>query len=99
MPKVSYTDLELAFTPARADYENWLDKQTGEVISFDSSIADALAEGRELERIPQWQQSQIESARRVLSAFGELPEADEDSVEMHRYVRIPVIETGEGLTG
>lgn len=94
-PKVSYTDLELAFTASTADYENWLDKQTGEVLSFERSIADALAEGRDLAHTPQWQQHELESARRVLRAFGELPGDAEDPLEMKRYARIPVIESGE----
>ena len=93
-PEISYTALERAFTAPSSDYENWLDKQTGEVLSFDRSIADALTVGGDLAHIPQWQQHEIESARRILKAFGELP-GDEDSVEMERYIRTPMIETGE----
>jgi hypothetical protein len=93
--RVSYAALKLAFTAPTSNYENWLDKQTGEVLSFDRSIADALAEGCGLAHLPQWQQHELESARRVLQAFGELPGEAEDPRALERYVHIPVIETGE----
>lgn len=49
MPKVSYTELELAFSAPGHEYQNWLDKQTGAVLSFESRIEWAREQGVELE--------------------------------------------------
>jgi hypothetical protein len=93
-PKVSYTELELAFSAPGYEYQNWLDKQTGEVLSFESHIEDALLTGGDLSGLPNWQQGEVENARRVLRALGGLPgEEESEAVEPDRYVPIPQIET------
>ncbi len=93
-PKVSYTDLEIAFSMQGSEYQNWLDKQTGEVISYDSHIEDELLTGGDLSDLPKWQQEEVENARRVLRALGDLPGEDgNEAVEPDRYVTIPRIET------
>ncbi len=97
-PKVSYTDLELAFTAPSSDYVNLLDTRTGEVLSYKSEIEDKSLTGGDLSDLPKWQQGEIAAARRVLRACGELlepgDEADQVS-EPSRYVEILRIETGE----
>jgi hypothetical protein len=47
-PKVSYTDLELAFDAPSSNYVNMLDTQTGEVLSYESEIEDELLMGGDL---------------------------------------------------
>jgi hypothetical protein len=93
-PKVSYTDLELAFSSPISHYQSWLDKQTGEVIGYDTHIEDELLTGGDLSGLPKWQLDEVENARRVLRALGDLPgEEGSEAVEPDRYVTIPQIET------
>ncbi len=93
-PKVSYTDLEIAFSAQGPDYQNWLDKQTGEVICYENDIEDELLTGGDLSDLPKWQQEEVENARRVLRALGDLPGEDgSEAIEPDRYVTIPQIET------
>jgi hypothetical protein len=105
-PKVSYSDLEEAFRFASYERRYWLDKQTGEILSFSEDVYEALSDGGDLSDYPDWQQSEIETARRVLRAFGELPDGEKEDdnasipergsgeqncVELDRYVRIEEI--------
>jgi hypothetical protein len=93
-PKVSYTELELAFSAPGYEYQNWLDKQTGAVLSFENHIEEELLTGGDLSGLPEWQQTEVENARRVLRAFGSLPEEEgSEAIEPDRYVPIPQIET------
>ncbi len=93
-PKVSYIDLEIAFSMDGSEYQSWLDRQTGEVISYDNHIEDDLLTGGDLSDLPEWQQGEVENARRVLRALGDLPDEDgNEAIEPDRYVLIPQIET------
>jgi hypothetical protein len=107
-PKVSYSDLEVAFMFASYERQYWLDKQTGEILSFSEDVYEALSDGGDLSDYPDWQQSEIEAARRVLRAFGELPDGEkkdndasilergsgeQNYVELDRYVRIEEIDS------
>ena len=97
-PKVSYTNLELAYSASGFDYVYLLDTQTGKVLSYDSDIEDELLAGGDLSDRPEWQEDEVAAARRVLRACGELLEPGEeiDQVsEPGRYVQIPRIETDE----
>jgi len=97
-PKVSYTDLELAFTASGFEYAHLLDTQTGEVLGYESSIEDELLTGEDLSYRPEWQESEIAAARRVLRASGDLLEPGEEADQISepgRYVPIPRIESGE----
>ena len=77
-PKVDYFDLESAFMAASYDFRYWLDRQTGEVISYSAPIARALEEGEDLSDLSGWDPDEIKAARKVLRAFGELPDEEED---------------------
>ena len=97
-PKVSYVDLELAFTASRSDYVNLLDTKTGEVLSYESNIEDELLTGGDLSDLTEWEEGEIAAARRVLRASGELLEPGEEPDQVSepgRYVEIPRIETDE----
>ncbi|MCI0486735.1 MAG: UPF0158 family protein [Blastocatellia bacterium] len=80
-PKVSYSELEDAFLFASYEHQYWLDKRTGEILAFSQDVADGLSNGEDLSDYPEWQQSQIADARRVLYAFGELPEDADNQIE------------------
>ncbi|HEY9786342.1 MAG TPA: UPF0158 family protein [Candidatus Obscuribacterales bacterium] len=85
-PKVSYSDLEDAFLFASDEQLYWLDKRTGEILFFSRDVADSLSSGEDLSDYPEWQQEQIADARRVLRAFGELPDdTDSQSGESTNY--------------
>jgi hypothetical protein len=97
-PKVSYSDLEDAFTFDSDQYHSWLDKQTGKILTYDSDIARALERGEDLSGAPDWQHPFIEETRRLLRAFGELPESDAEPTkpeDADRYVQVPRIESHE----
>jgi hypothetical protein len=97
-PKVSYTDLELAFSASGFEYVYLLDTQTGEVLSYESGIEDELLTGADISYRPKWQEGEVAAARRVLRACGDLLEPGEEADQVgepDRYVRIPRIETGE----
>lgn len=109
-PKVAYSDLEEAFLFASYERRYWLDKQTGEILSFSEDVYEALSNGGDLSDYPDWQQSEIEAARRVLRAFGELPDDKENdiaSISMHsgeqhyvdrnRYLSIEKIDSNEAF--
>ena len=77
--KVFYSDLEDAFLFANEEQNYWLDRITGQVL-FYSDEARLAVEENDLEDLPEWMNDQLECARKVLSAFGELPaEAELDS--------------------
>jgi hypothetical protein len=78
-PKVSFSDLEDAFLDSSYNHHYWLDKRTGEVLFVDTEIGRSLERGEDLSNAPKWQRELIGQARRVLRAFGELP--DEESLE------------------
>jgi hypothetical protein len=97
-PKVSYTDLELAFSASGFDYVYLLDTKTGEVLSYESDIEDELLAGDDLSGLQEWQEGEVAAARRVLRACGDLLEPGEEADQVSepgRYVRIPRIETDE----
>lgn len=72
-PKVSYSELDEAFQFASFERHYWLDKQTGRILAYGDEAAQALQEGH-ISELPGWMNDQIEAAREVLGAFGELPE-------------------------
>jgi hypothetical protein len=78
-PKVSYSDLEDAFQFGGHDWFHWLDKKTGRILAYSAEAADALEEG-DTSDLPKWMNGQIEAAREILRAFGELPEEDSQSI-------------------
>jgi hypothetical protein len=97
-PKVSFTELELAFTAGSSDYISFLDTLTGEVLSYDNDIEDELLTGGDFSDLPKWQQDEVAIARRVLRSFGELLEEGEEADKIRepgRYVEIPRIESHE----
>jgi hypothetical protein len=73
--KVSYADLEEAVLLASYDRHFWLDKQTGRILSYCSEAAEALEEG-DVSDLPDWMADDVEAAREVLRAHGELPEGE-----------------------
>lgn len=88
MPKVLYSALEDAFDFSGGEHQYWLDKQTGEVIAFDEETARQLAAGDDLANALEWQRGMIEGARRVLQAYGELPDIEADEAgDSDRYVQ------------
>ena len=75
-PKTSYSELEEGFLLASYERRFWLDRHTGKVISYSREAAKALEDG-DVSDLPEWMHDDIEAAREVLRAFGELPEEDE----------------------
>jgi len=97
-PKVSYLDLELAFTASDFEYICLLDTQTGEVVSYESDIEDELLTGADISYRPKWQEGEVAAARRALRACGELLEPGEEADQVRepgRYIEIPRIKTDE----
>lgn len=96
-PKVSFSDLEIAFHDSSYEHHYWLDKRTGKVILIDDEVADLLREGEDLSDLPKWQREMAEEMEPVLRAFGELPdrEANDDEIDLDCYVEIPKRESRE----
>src|SRR5437763_13794867 len=93
--KVAYSELEDAFIHGSYELQYWLDKRTGEVILISSDTEHWARGGDEIEDAPEWQHEEIERARRVLRAVGEL-ETGEEAEETDRYLAIPTIDSHEG---
>jgi hypothetical protein len=97
-PKVSFSDLEISFHNSSYEHRYWLDMRTGKVILIDDMVADLLREGEDLSDLPDWQREMAEEMKPVLRAFGELPdkEADDDEIDLDRYVEIPKQDSRDG---
>lgn len=95
MPKVSFSDLEIAFDNFSYEHSYWLDKQTGAVVLIDGEIADLLREGEDLSDLPDWHREMAEEMRPLLLALGELPDQGADEVDLDRFVAIPKRESSE----
>lgn len=93
--RVSYSDLEDAFISGSDELQCWLDKQTGKVILISTDTKRWARGDDEIANAPEWQREEIERARRVLRAVGEM-ETGEGSEEADCYLSIPVIGSDEG---
>lgn len=93
--RVSYSDLEGAFTSGSDELQYWLDKQTGEVILISEDMEDWATDDDDTDEVPEWAREGVEQARRVLRAIGEL-ETAEETEDSERYVSIPTIDSHEG---
>ena len=93
--RVSYSDLEGAFTSGSEELQYWLDKQTGELILISEDMEAWATSDDDTDEVPEWAREGVEQARRVLRAIGEL-ETGEESEEADRFLSIPTIDSHEG---
>jgi hypothetical protein len=63
---------------AAADGSTGWIRKTGRILAYSDEAADALEDG-DASDLPKWMNGQIEAAREILRAFGELPEEDAQS--------------------
>jgi Uncharacterised protein family (UPF0158) len=96
-PKVSFSELGIAFDNSSYQHHYWLDRRTGRVILIDDEIADVLREGEDLSGLSDWQLEIAEEIKPLLRAMGELPDQEEgdDEIDLDRYVEIPKRESRE----
>jgi hypothetical protein len=96
-PKVSFSELEIAFHHSSYQHHYWLDRRTGRVILIDDEIADVLREDEDLSGLPDWQLEMAEEIKPVLRSLGELPdrEGGDDEIDLDSYVEIPKRESRE----
>jgi Uncharacterised protein family (UPF0158) len=97
-PKVKYSELEDAFLFGHESSFSWLDRKTGEIL-FYTEDAVAAVESGDIDNLPNWLRDEVDSARKVLQAFGELPSLrlvnDRNEDEQNRYVSIEQIPSNE----
>ncbi|NOT60628.1 MAG: hypothetical protein HOP19_10445 [Acidobacteria bacterium] len=100
--KVSYDDLEIAFTTVSVDNEAWLDRVMGEVIYLTDDVRSLF--DSDPEELADWEREELTRARRMLRALGEwdgndLGADDENEADnmADRYVAIPRQDSREGF--
>ena len=88
--KLSFSELEDAYLMAGETGHTWLDRVTGEVLSWDDEVAGYVERGEDIRKLPDWQQEIARHAQRVMRALGELEdEANPDDDGPERYMEAP----------
>lgn len=81
------SDLVAALDLPTDVYQNYFDRQTGEVVMVEESLMDAAESGdeEELTDVPDWQKEQVETARAVVNDDSGRFIAPPDKFDFHEY--------------
>lgn len=86
-PQVKLSDLMTALEMDMEEYQNYIDRRTGELVTVESRILSALEDGEEgeLEHLADWQKEELEIAREIVKDDGSRFLVGPDKFDFHEY--------------